>query len=113
MPDPPVKASPEDDSYSEDKAQGMLGKRVLVGITYVNHEGHPIRHQQVHGIVARVNPREGVVLELADGTEHRLPPDLRAFHEAEPGVYSLRSNGEPVVNPDYLATYTVEKPARA
>ncbi len=113
MPDPPVKASPEDDSYSEDKAQEMLGKRVLVGLTYVNHEGNPIKHKQVHGIVIRVNPGEGVVLELADGSEQRLPPDLRAFHAAEPGPYTLRATGEPVVDPDFVATYTVEKPARA
>ncbi len=53
------------------------------------------------------------MLELSDGTEHRLPPDLRAFREAKPGTYWLRSTDEKVADPDYIATYTVEKPGRA
>ncbi len=105
--------SPEDGFYFEDKAQEMPGKRVLVGLTYVNHQGHPTRYKQIHGIVVRVNRNEGVVVELSDGTEHRLPPDLRAFHNATPGTYWLRSTDEQVANPDYIATYTVEKPGRA
>ncbi len=108
-----MKESPQDGIYSEDKAREMVGKRVLAVLTYVNHEGNPVQYKQIQGTIIRVNRAEGVVVELSDGTEHRLPPDLRAFHNAEPGVYSLRSTGEPVMSPDFVAIYSVEKPGRA
>jgi len=39
-----------------------------------------------------------------------LPPDLGAFDRAQPGEYRLGTNGETVVDPDYVSTWTVRAP---
>jgi len=39
-----------------------------------------------------------------------LPPDLRAFQDAPPGEYRLRSTGEVVVDPDFISSWTINRP---
>jgi len=51
--------------------------------------------------------------DLSDCEVECLPPDLRAFRKAEPGEYRLKSSDEVVVDPDYLASWTITRPARA
>ncbi|MBN7463153.1 hypothetical protein I3U64_23750, partial [Mycobacteroides abscessus subsp. abscessus] len=37
-----------------------------------------------------------------------LPPAPESFSPAAPGEYRLRSTGEVITDPDYLATWTVD-----
>jgi hypothetical protein len=92
------------------KAPELLGTRVLVGITKVDRAGKVLERKQFHGHVVRATAREGVVVVNSAGEELNLPPDSRAFEVAEPGEYPLRSTGEVVVDPDYLATWTITPP---
>jgi hypothetical protein len=86
--------------------------RALVGITYLDAKGVPVRRAELHGVVARAGP-DAVVLRLhGSDEEFTLPPALDAFEPAPPGEYRLRSTGEVVVNPDLLATWTVRAPRR-
>jgi hypothetical protein len=39
-----------------------------------------------------------------------LPPDIRAFQDAQPGEYRLRSTGEIVVDPDFITNWTINHP---
>jgi hypothetical protein len=93
-----------------DLVSNIIGKRVLIGLTYLRYSGEVIEQKQLHGIVERINEHEGIVIRLRDDARFRLPPDLRGIAEAPPGVYRLRSSGEEVHNPDYLYTWTITRP---
>lgn len=60
--------------------------------------------------------RQGFAVELKGkrkGEIFWLPPDVGPFQDAKPGEYKLRSTGEVVVDPDLLATWTVNNPPPA
>lgn len=99
------------DDWDDGKASEFIGKRVLVGITYLDAAEKVIEQKQFHGFVVRANRKEGVVLSLAsNGKELKLPPSTRVLELAAPGEYRLRSTGEIVVDPDYTCTWSVKKP---
>ena len=97
--------------FDEVAAQQLIGKRVVVGVTYTDESGRPIEQRQFHGRVVRANAGEGIVLARPSGEEVRLPPLLKALQMASPGEYRLRSTGEVVVDPDYTCTWSVTRPA--
>jgi hypothetical protein len=91
------------------KAEFMIGKSLVVGITVLSHDGGLVEHRQSHGQIRQVR-RDGVIIELArDGESQTLPPDLRGFDEAAPGEYRLRSTGEVVRDPDFECTWTMRR----
>lgn len=99
------------ENLSEEQVQyaDLIGKVLLVGITYYTHDNEFIEQKQFYGEVVEVN--EHIVrVRKQDGEEFSLPPDLRSTHPAAPGEYRLRSTGEVVVDPDYLATWNVNRP---
>ena len=88
----------------------LVGKHVLVGVTYLDNAGEPQHLEQFHGTVISADAREGFNLRLRgerDGETHWLPPDTRAFSKARPGEYRLKSTGEVVEDPDYTCTWSV------
>lgn len=87
----------------------MVGKRIIVGKTYMDGE-EAVEQTQYHGLIEAVDERRGFLLRRADNGEiESLPPDLRAFEPAKPGEYTLRSSGEVVIDPDYTAAWIVER----
>ncbi len=96
------------DFWDGDFARKMLGKTMLVGMTYADPQGD--RVEQFYGQIVSVDPKQGVCMQLAgsrSGEVFRLPPDVRNVWPATPGSYKLRSTGEIVENPDYTATWTI------
>ncbi len=85
----------------------IIGKRVLVGMTYVDNDGEPIEQRQKHGVVVRADDEGVYVRQSGSGEEFWLPPHRASFQEAEKGEYQLRETGEVVVDPDLLATWTI------
>lgn len=101
------------DPFDQDLADSLVGKRVLVGITTVDRDDRPTGQRQFHGVIVRIDPRQGVVVAVhGTGDEVCLPPDLGSYHVAAPGHYRLRSTGEVVVDPDLTCTWTVKPPER-
>ena len=99
--------------YDQARADQLVGKYILIGITYFTHEKKLIEQVQVHGIVKAAS-RSGLRISLhgsRHGEEWNMPPDLRAISKAGPGEYRLRSTGEVVTNPDFLANWEITKPA--
>ena len=89
----------------------MIGSSVLVAKTIVGGGVEP-KLVQFHGRIELTDSKRGLAIRRADnGRLEWLPPDLRAYSPAEPGVYTLKSTGEEVVDPDYLSRWTVERPA--
>ena len=95
----------------DDRAASMvIGKHVLVGVTYLSPADEVFGHEQFHGTIVRAS-NDGIVVQLAGSEEERwLPPDLSRLESAAPGEYRLRSTGEVVVDPDFLSTWHVYPP---
>jgi len=90
--------------------QDLLGKTLLVGISYYTHDEKFIEQKQFWGTVTNVSDTL-ITMRQKDGSLFTLPPDLSSTYRASPGEYKLRSTGEVVENPDFLATWTITKPA--
>lgn len=91
--------------------RAMVGKQLLVGVTYVNAEDEVVNQLQFAGIVLDVEPL--VSIQRGAGEPFTLPPEPAAFDHAQPGEYQLRSTGETVVDPDYVTTWTVQAPPQS
>ena len=86
----------------------LVGKILLVGITYYTSSNEIIEQKQFYGTVTEAN--ESVIcIKQSDGTEFILPSDLSSTKRARPGEYKLRSTGEIVTNPDFFATWNLIK----
>ena len=89
------------------RPEDYIGKTILVGITYADRDDKVVGSLQWHGVIEGIDP----LLEIrVDGSDElrNLPPQVE---EAAPGDYTLRSTGDVVSNPDFLATWTVETKA--
>lgn len=90
-----------------------MGKRVLIGMTFVDTQGEIQRQDQFFGVVVRADARDGIMVSLEGqraGETKWLPPTTAPSLSAPQGEYNLRSTGEVVVNPDYTAQWTVMQP---
>lgn len=86
----------------------LVGKLLLVGITYYTKDNKFIEQKQFYGRVIEANTAY-IRVRGADGLDFTLPPDLRSTKRARPGEYRLRTTGEVVLNPDFLATWNLVK----
>lgn len=101
----------EKPKLDESRADEYIGKTVLLGVTYLDHEKKPVAQQQWVGTILTFSNKDGIRIRLRNSDDPcGLPPDPRGIHKAKPGVYKLRSSGEEVIDPDYLATWTCVKP---
>ena len=89
----------------------LLGKYVIVGLSYTDALDNVIDSIQLHGRIHRINETEGVVIRRDDKEEeYMLPLDLSAFEEAMPGEYRFSKTGEVILDPDYVSTWMIRKP---
>lgn len=92
--------------YDFNKADDYIGKYILIGITYVDQENQFLNQTQMHGKIIQANSDEIIVrLEGENKSEENfsLPPKLDA---ATPGIYTIKSTGEQIVDPDYISVWT-------
>jgi hypothetical protein len=98
--------------WDETLAKDVVGKVVLVGLTYLEADGTLIEQQQFFGIVVSADSRKGILLSLRGqraGEQDNLPPDTRAIEIASTGEYRLRATGEVVTDPDYTVMFSIAK----
>lgn len=89
--------------------EDLLGKVLLIGLTYYTHDNVLIERQQYCGTVIESNNKT-ICIKQKNGELFSLPPDLSSTKPAPPGEYRLRSTGETVINPDFLSTWNVNEP---
>jgi hypothetical protein len=95
----------------ESKAKDYVGKTVLLGVTYIDHEEQQTGQRQWYGVITEVSNAKGIVITFKNDTNYcALPPDLSALRPAKPGEYRLRSTGEVITDPDFLTTWTRKEP---
>jgi len=95
-------------SESKPTLEDLVGKTVLIGISKVSHDQQLISQRQYVGTFRSMD--QVIHVTLKNGEDFTLPPDLEAFQPARPGTYRLRSTGEEVQNPDFVASWTVVAP---
>jgi hypothetical protein len=85
----------------------LVGKRLLVGVTYVDPDGTVLGRDQFCGTVLEVV--DGVVVVERPGEDEPavLPAEHTAYERAPRGTYTLTRSGESVINPDMMTTWTV------
>ena len=93
-------------------APTLLGKQVLIDLSFCNADGTPVRQVQLSGTIVRV-AADGIDVQLADAAAtvpFTLPPDVTAFEQATPGEERVASTGAVVRTPDLLTRWTITAP---
>jgi hypothetical protein len=88
-----------------------IGRTLLLGVTHTGLDGELRRQEQLVGTIMVVDFDEGIVVSCEpDGRTFVLPGDPAWVEKAPPAEYRLRSTGQVVTNPDYLAKLTIRQP---
>ena len=96
----------------DDEDPSIVGKRVLIGVTYFDGTGQETGRGQWWGTILAFNLRQGLLVDLADsGKQHAFPPLPDGFRPAKSRAYTLQSTGEVVEDPDFL--YVIRQDSRA
>jgi hypothetical protein len=89
--------------------ESIIGKYILVGITYLDKEGNIIKMVQFDGDILEANENSSIIIKKRNSEElFELPPDLSFIKIADPGDYKLKSTGEIIINPDLITTLIIE-----
>lgn len=108
--------------------KNIIGKTILVGITFLEHDGTFISMIQFSGKIVSADKHESIiiasenlknVMDLIPDTSQKgscdtysLPPDLSALKMAPMGEYRLKSTGEVIINPTLLTSWTLTAPEK-
>lgn len=85
----------------------LIGKVILIGVTYVDKQDNLLDRKQWWGIVESASSGIGIRVSLKNSSDPCvLPPDLNAIRRAAPGEYRLKESGEIISDPDFLTTWT-------
>ncbi len=86
-------------------AETLIGKTLLMNLTFLDDEGDVQERQQFFGVVIDATEEEGIVLDLMgehDGDTYTLPPQTSAIKAAAPGVTTLEGD-----KPDFVADWII------
>ncbi len=75
-----------------ERGQAVVGQPLLAQLRRYEErddETQYVGQEQLYGRIVRVSYAEGIVVQLADGHEYRLPPDLSLLQPAPPGERPL------------------------
>jgi hypothetical protein len=88
----------------------IVGKYMLVGLTYTNPDGSIREIKQLHGRVTSANANT-VVIQRADGGGEFSVPFGGGVERGDPeAIYELKSTGETVEGVDCISRWVVHPP---
>lgn len=87
-----------------------IGKSIIIGLTYLDHEEQFIKREQFYGEIIRFDDKGIDILLNNSDRIFSLPPEKDAIEVAEPGEYKFHSTGEVIIDPDFLSVWTIKKP---
>jgi hypothetical protein len=89
------------------KFDDLIGKVILIGVTYVDKHDQLLDRKQWWGVIENASSDMGIRVALKNSSDPCvLPPDLSAIRPAPPGEYRLKESGEIIKDPDFLTTWT-------
>jgi len=87
----------------------MIGKRILVGLTYLDENERVSEQVQFYGVIDSIKDNSLVINRSDDEGDFSIPYDGE-LNEADPeAVYTLRATGEEVTGVNYVSTFTIHK----
>ncbi|HEY4081864.1 MAG TPA: hypothetical protein VGM81_14325 [Burkholderiaceae bacterium] len=90
--------------------ESFLGKKILVGLTYLGANGEVREQRQLHGVISDVG-EHALNFEQANGSgAFSIPFDGQLDAADSEAVYTLRSTGEAVTGVDFVASFTIHPP---
>lgn len=85
----------------------FVGKRILVGLSYLDASGDLTEQIQLHGLISRIS-KHSLYFDRSDGGgEFSIPFEGKLEAGIPNAVYTLRSTGEEVSGVDYVVSWTV------
>jgi hypothetical protein len=86
----------------------MIGKSILVGLTYRQQSGVVTEQQQIFGEITKIIPEDYTMeIEEPDGSSWFLPFYPDTILPAPRGVYRCSSNGLEIKNPELLMSWQI------
>jgi hypothetical protein len=110
---PPANEELRGDSDGIDPAvaASYVGKTLLIGVTYLDHQECVTGQEQWFGTIKEVSIERGIVVDLEGSDQYcAIPPCMDSLQPAPPGEYRLRGSGQIVVDPDFLTTWERKSP---
>ena len=87
------------------RVRELLGKTLLIGVSYQSHTGQLIERRQFFGTITEITRKRGIVIQdEISGGEYCLPPDLDQL-QAPKGNYTLKASGRVITDPDYTTQW--------
>lgn len=103
--DIPILSEPPSEHWDEALAKALIGKTLLVGLTFLDDDGEITERQQFFGVVIEADAHDGILLDLLgahDGDTYALPPQTSNILAAEAGVTSLEGDA-----PDFVVSWAI------
>ena len=92
------------------KHKKYIGKTVLVGISVFSSDNELLDRYQYFGEIISIDAV--ISIKTDDGAVCTLPPDLKSLEKAPKGIYTLKSNGKQIENPDFISSWSITKPEK-
>lgn len=89
--------------------QSVVGRKIIIGLTVLEHDGTLVEQRQMHGHIESLDEHM-LTIRLSTGEPFTMPADDRAIRPAPAGTYRFRSTGEEIVNPELMATWIINRP---
>ena len=91
-------------------SDNIIGKRILVGLTYLDTNGDIKEEMTLHGVITEVS-KNSIVFERADGNGTFSIPREDELELADlEATYTIRATGEEVNGVSYLSSWTITPP---
>lgn len=89
----------------------FVGKKILVGLTYLNANGDVREQLQLYGYISSVGD-DTIAFQKTDGSGQFSIPFDGQLDAADPeAIYTLRSTSESLTGVDYVASFTIHPPS--
>lgn len=104
--------------------ESIIGKTVLVGLSYYDKDGELLQTRQLSGKVVETDDEKGIAIKLPIAPEassneaHQeepknehfvLPSSLSCWFKAPPGHYKNPTNQIDITDPDFLVTWDIHQ----
>ena len=99
------------DDNQDEKAinnHALIGKSILVGLTYRDHRGNVTEQQQIFGEITKIAEEDNTMeVDEPDGTYWTLPYFPMTILEPPRGIYKCRVNALEIRNPELLMSWQI------
>ena len=85
----------------------LIGKSIIVGLTFLNDDHKRIGKYQTHGVIKEITADGLISIVREDMETFQIPYDKNAIQKAEKGEYVEKETEKTIVNPDYLSVWEI------